>query len=361
MPTDPSDVPLPPLPYFLKNGNAMDAEIQAYATTAVRAATDPLQALLLDAHRLQMEAEARANKAELAAELLKALLVDAATRMERARNVLTGGNPRPDCNWAMLDTEKIRAALAAAQTPMGGERLMADQVGDTEFEDWLSQHVRSQGCSPYNKQDMRDAYWAGYSEANADAFGVAARTDAPSVAQAVVKDSLTTQPAPVPVVGPDGRKPVAWWNGIRDYDERDPGSPSVSLTEDTWHDIPLYSAAFAPPEAPAQPVAPSDANRWNRLVTASEMEFPVLALCEDPENDKVMHYGRRRLEQIVDGMDEISPFYTAVPTTDAPAAPKTDAAERVVGREPIAWLTPDYLMATGDPDMARNWGGVRNG
>lgn len=38
-------------------------------------------------------------------------------RMERARNVLTDGNPRPECNWAMLDTTELRAALSAPSEP----------------------------------------------------------------------------------------------------------------------------------------------------------------------------------------------------------------------------------------------------
>lgn len=39
--------------------------------------------------------------------------IDALDRMDRARNILTDGNPRPDCNWGMLDTSDLRAALSA--------------------------------------------------------------------------------------------------------------------------------------------------------------------------------------------------------------------------------------------------------
>lgn len=39
------------------------------------------------------------------------LLIDALTRMDRARAILTENNPRPDCNWGMLDTSDIRVAL----------------------------------------------------------------------------------------------------------------------------------------------------------------------------------------------------------------------------------------------------------
>jgi hypothetical protein len=35
----------------------------------------------------------------------------ACVRMDRARTILTHGNPRPDCNWGMLDTTDIRNKL----------------------------------------------------------------------------------------------------------------------------------------------------------------------------------------------------------------------------------------------------------
>lgn len=40
------------------------------------------------------------------------LLKNAMERMDRARNVLTDGKPRQDCNWGMLDTSDLRAALS---------------------------------------------------------------------------------------------------------------------------------------------------------------------------------------------------------------------------------------------------------
>jgi len=43
-------------------------------------------------------------------ERLREALTDAATRMERARSILS-----KDGNWAMLDTATIRTALAAAE------------------------------------------------------------------------------------------------------------------------------------------------------------------------------------------------------------------------------------------------------
>ena len=41
------------------------------------------------------------------------LLHRAMERMDRARNVLTGGKPTPICNWGMLDTSDLRRALLA--------------------------------------------------------------------------------------------------------------------------------------------------------------------------------------------------------------------------------------------------------
>lgn len=37
------------------------------------------------------------------------LLAIAMERMDRARNILTNGNPRPECNWGMLDTTDLRS------------------------------------------------------------------------------------------------------------------------------------------------------------------------------------------------------------------------------------------------------------
>lgn len=37
------------------------------------------------------------------------------------------------------------------------------------------------------------------------------------------------------------KEPVFWWNGIREYDERDGSARSISDVENTWHDIPLYA------------------------------------------------------------------------------------------------------------------------
>lgn len=55
-----------------------------------------------------------------------------------------------------------------------------------------------------------------------------------------------------------------------------------------------------------------EAARWRRLVNCSEMPFPIATVCDDPENDKLMVYGRKRLEDLVDGFDLIPSEYAAL-------------------------------------------------
>ena len=43
-------------------------------------------------------------------------LKQAIARMDRARRILTDGNPTPNCNWGMLDAADLREALAAANS-----------------------------------------------------------------------------------------------------------------------------------------------------------------------------------------------------------------------------------------------------
>ena len=42
---------------------------------------------------------------------VSAIALDAITRMDKARDVLTDGYPRPDCNWGMLDASDLRRRL----------------------------------------------------------------------------------------------------------------------------------------------------------------------------------------------------------------------------------------------------------
>ena len=50
---------------------------------------------------------------------LAASLTEACEHMDRARGILTNNNPRPDCNWGMLDSGDLRAALADAADDVG--------------------------------------------------------------------------------------------------------------------------------------------------------------------------------------------------------------------------------------------------
>lgn len=68
-------------------------------------------------------------------------------------------------------------------------------------------------------------------------------------------------------------------------------------------------AAFQP--SPAAQGDALDAERWRRLVNASELSFPVATIADDPENAAVMLYGRKAMEDFVDSMDEIPNTYDA--------------------------------------------------
>jgi hypothetical protein len=76
---------------------------------------------------------------------------------------------------AYYDRRSLRATIAAiraAEAALAAPANQAHHVGDTKFEGWLSGHEpdRRDGRTPrYSKQDMRDSYWAGYSEASAAA------------------------------------------------------------------------------------------------------------------------------------------------------------------------------------------------
>lgn len=62
-------------------------------------------------HAAKMErelAEAKQQAGRLAGALERTL-----DRMDRARNILTDGRPRPECNWGMLDSTELRKELAA--------------------------------------------------------------------------------------------------------------------------------------------------------------------------------------------------------------------------------------------------------
>ena len=59
----------------------------------------------------QNQTEAACGGSAMTAELERTqrLLERAIERMDRARMILTDGNPRPECNWGMLDTSDLRS------------------------------------------------------------------------------------------------------------------------------------------------------------------------------------------------------------------------------------------------------------
>jgi hypothetical protein len=78
-------------------------------------------------------------------------------RMDRARRILTGGDPRPNCNWGMLDTTDLRAALAASTSPAPAvpeRKKWSDLpvegwvVLDRETREWAQHHGLSLLANP---------------------------------------------------------------------------------------------------------------------------------------------------------------------------------------------------------------------
>ena len=77
---------------------------QFHSTTPVWAKEDRA-VLLASADTIEAQAER--------IRVLREALQDALDRMDRARNILTDGKPRPECNWGMLATEQLRPILEA--------------------------------------------------------------------------------------------------------------------------------------------------------------------------------------------------------------------------------------------------------
>lgn len=72
-------------------------------------------------------------------------------------------------------------------------------------------------------------------------------------------------------------------------------------------------AAKAQESGETAPSDAKDAARWRRLVNASELPFPVAAIADDPENDRLMVYGRKRMEQFIDSLDLVSDKFPPAP------------------------------------------------
>lgn len=59
---------------------------------------------------------------------ISALLDLALVRMDRARRLLTDGNPSPECNWGMLDTSDLVEARAAVLPQVGEAKPVAAHI-----------------------------------------------------------------------------------------------------------------------------------------------------------------------------------------------------------------------------------------
>ena len=73
----------------------------------------------------------------------RTLLLAAIERMDRARTILTDGNPRPECNWGILATEDLRAHLAAEQQEPVAWRWRERPHESRAWGDWR--------CNAYSK------------------------------------------------------------------------------------------------------------------------------------------------------------------------------------------------------------------
>jgi hypothetical protein len=70
---------------------------------------------LQDGTPLHIAAKEHLRAIDASHQRLKEALEDAKARMDRARDILTDGKPRPECNWGMLDTNNLIAALEQAK------------------------------------------------------------------------------------------------------------------------------------------------------------------------------------------------------------------------------------------------------
>lgn len=91
------------------------------------------------------------------------------------------------------------------------------------------------------------------------------------------------------------------------------------------------AALQAHPSATADPNAmQDDANRYRKLLAASEMAFPALSVCVDPENDAEHKYGRKHIDQIIDSYDLIQPIQRESTPADMPASDAAKAPIEII-------------------------------
>ena len=91
-------------------------------------------------------------------ELLRKALVDAEARMTRARMILTDKNPRPECNWGMLDTTSvILPALSATATPPATSEAKAMLAYALENRLYVGWNREGDSCHLWKKGNPEDA------------------------------------------------------------------------------------------------------------------------------------------------------------------------------------------------------------
>lgn len=94
---------------FLKHALEETLDLANYLQAAIRKGAVPASTAQPDSER----------------EVQRKLAV-ALERMDRARAILTGGNPRPDCNWGMLDTADLRTASSEAAAPQERDAVLEE-------------------------------------------------------------------------------------------------------------------------------------------------------------------------------------------------------------------------------------------
>jgi hypothetical protein len=127
----------------------------------------------------------KAAAAEPLSDALRALIRAYVNLLENGRDrIRMLGGECDDVPTMERSDPHLRAARAALSTHAAPARNSepvepAEIVGDTRFEGWLSERPESdplfKRSRDYHKQDMRDAYWAGYCERRATQLRAPAR------------------------------------------------------------------------------------------------------------------------------------------------------------------------------------------
>jgi hypothetical protein len=128
-------------------------------------------------------------------------------------------------------------------------------------------------------------------------------------------------------------------------------------TPDSAHQTPkLIDAAIealAARQAPAPAEVNIDALRYRRLIAASEREFPLLAVSNDPENDDVKTYGRAQIDALIDSLDLVEPALAAPQAAQPPKALDSPRLQELFSATIDGALTSGYQGVA--PAPAGHW------